>query len=139
MGLMICPIFLGDSLAEAAISLSAARLPGMAAAILQIFQFQPIVPQQQPEFPSPGLWAGQIGKKGSGAGTGAFIFTHGCCSGHLPLGVDIPGGVRDNVQFHAIIQFFLGGVFSILHGVQRAQPFIAVAILHLDEPFPTFC
>jgi hypothetical protein len=31
---------------------------------------------------------------------GAFIFTHGCCSGHLPLGVDIPSNMRDDVHFH---------------------------------------
>jgi hypothetical protein len=112
MGLMICPIFLGDSLAEAAISLSAARLPGMAAAILQIFQFQPIVPQQQPEFPSPGLWAGQIGKKGSGAGAGFLFLTHGRCFLRLSLGLYVPGGVGDDVQFHAIVQLFRGGVLG---------------------------
>ena len=111
----------------------------MAAAVLQIFQLQPIIPQQQLEFFGPGLRAGQIGEKGPGAGTDAFIFTHRCCPCCLPLGVDIPGGVRDDVQFHAIVQFFLGSVFNFLHGVQRAQPFITVAILHLDEPFPTFC
>jgi hypothetical protein len=110
----------------------------MAAAVLQIFQLQPIVPQQQLEFFGLGLPAGQIGEKGSGAGMGSFIFTHFCIA-HLPLGVDIPGGVRDDVQFHAIVQFFLGGLFNILYGVQRTKPFITMAILHLDEPFPTFC
>jgi hypothetical protein len=107
----------------------------MAAAVLQIFQLQPIVPQQELEFCGPGLRAGQIGEKGSGAGTGgAFIFTHGCCTCRLPLGVDIPGGVRDDVQFHAVVQFLLSGVFNFLHGVQRTQSFITVTLLYLDKP-----
>ena len=37
------PLFLGYSPAEAAVSLSAPRLSGIAAAILQVFQFQPII------------------------------------------------------------------------------------------------
>jgi len=36
---MICSIFLGNNLPEAAAWLSAAFLPGMAAAILEKFQF----------------------------------------------------------------------------------------------------
>lgn len=138
MGLMICPIFLGDSLAEAAISLSAARLPGMAAAILQIFQFQPIVPQQQPEFPSPGLRAGQIGKKGPGAGAGFLFLTHGRCSCRLTLGVNVPGGVYNDVQFHAIVQLFLGSFFGALEGVQGTEPFITRAILNLYKALAAF-
>ena len=45
----------------------------------EIFQLEPIVAQQQPEFHSPGLRAGQIGKKGPGA-AGFLFLTHGRCS-----------------------------------------------------------
>jgi hypothetical protein len=44
----------------------------MAAAILKISQLEPIIAQQQPEFPGPGLPAGQVGKKARGLGRGLF-------------------------------------------------------------------
>ena len=75
----------------------------MAAAILKISQLEPIVAQQQPEFPGPGLPAGQVGKKGPGAGARSLFFTHEGCSGRLTLSVNVPGGVDDNVQFDAIV------------------------------------
>ena len=84
-------ILLGDSLAEAAVSLSATRLPGMAAAVLQIFQLQPIVPQQQLEFLGPGPRAGQIAYKGPGAGMGFAFLKHGRGSLLLALSHKISG------------------------------------------------
>jgi hypothetical protein len=91
--------------------LSAARLPRMATAVLQIFQLQPIIPEQQPQFPGPGLLAGPIGKKGCGTGPSPLFFTHDLCSGRLALGVNVSGGVGDDVKFYAIVQLLLGSVF----------------------------
>jgi len=70
----------------------------MAAASLKNFQLYQIISQKQQEFPSPGLRAGQIGKKGPGAGAGFLFLTHGRCFLRLSLGLYVPGGVRDDVQ-----------------------------------------
>jgi hypothetical protein len=45
----------------------------MATAILKFFQFYPIIAKQEPDFCDQGLWAGQIGEKGSWAGAD-FVF-----------------------------------------------------------------
>jgi hypothetical protein len=65
----------------------------MAAAILKISQLEPIVAQQQPEFPGQGLRAGQVGKKGPGAGAGSLCSTHKGYSGRLTLSVNVPGPI----------------------------------------------
>jgi hypothetical protein len=67
----------GDGLTEADISLSATRLARMAAAVVKIFQLDPIVAQHQPDFPGPGLRAAQVGEKIPGARRGSLFFTHG--------------------------------------------------------------
>ena len=82
----------------------------MPATILQIFQFKPIVPQQQTEFPGPWLRAGQISKKGPGTGANFFFLTHGRCSRRLWLGLYVPGVVRDDVQL-TDNHYFIGGKF----------------------------
>jgi hypothetical protein len=136
--LLTVNLFPGGDLTEANGSLSATRLSGMAAAILEIFQLEPIVAQQQPHFSGPGLRTGQVGKKGPETGAGSLFLTHGRYSCLLTLGVNVPSGMGDDVQFHAIVQLFLGGVFDILYSVQGAQPFVAGAIFHLHKPFTAF-
>jgi len=54
--LLIFCLSTADDLTEAAVSLSAARLAGMAATFLEIFQLEPVVAQQQPEFHGPRCW-----------------------------------------------------------------------------------
>jgi hypothetical protein len=128
----------GSGLTETAVPLSATGLSGMAAAILKIYHLEPIVAQQQPHFPGPRLRTAQVGKKSPGTGTGSFFLTHGHCSRRLKLGVNVPGGVSDGVQFHAIVHFCLGGLFDALEGVQRTKPLVAGAILHLHKALAAF-
>jgi hypothetical protein len=68
---------LGGGLAQAGLSLSAPRLAGVAAAVLKISQFEPVVARQETNLFRPGLRAPQVGEKGPGAGAGFFILSHG--------------------------------------------------------------
>jgi hypothetical protein len=110
----------------------------MAAAILKIYYLEPIVAQQQPHFPGPRLRAGQVGKKGPGIEAKFVFLAHGRYSCHLALGVNVPGGVCDDVQFHAIVQLFLGSFFGALEGAQGTKPFITRAILNLYKALAAF-
>jgi hypothetical protein len=138
LGLVTFAVIIGYGLTEATLPLSAPRLAGIAAAILEIFQFEPIVAPEEPNFFRQGLRSGQVGEKSPGAGSGFFFLAHGCPSERLALGVNLSRGVGDDVQFHAIVQLFLCGVRSFFHGLQGAQPNIARAILHPDKTFPEF-
>lgn len=59
---------MGNGLPEAAVSLSTARLPRMAAAIAAILQLEPQIFNKQPQFDGPGFGAPEIPDKGPGAG-----------------------------------------------------------------------
>jgi hypothetical protein len=48
----------------------------MAATILNLSQFEPIVAQRQKDFPAPGLGTLEIGEKGPGAGAAFLALTH---------------------------------------------------------------
>ncbi len=63
-------------LTEAGGPLSTARLPQVAAAIPEMSELEPVVPEEQPDFGGPGLRTGQIGEKGPGAGTGFLMLAH---------------------------------------------------------------
>ena len=115
----------GDGLTEADISLSATRFPGVAAAILEILQLYPVIPHQKPELPVPRGRALEVGEKGPGAGAVPAFLTHNLYSCRLALGLNVPGGVGDDVQFHAIIQLFLGSILGLFQSVQGAQPLVA--------------
>jgi hypothetical protein len=122
-GLLYVAVILGYGLTEAGVSLSTPRLAEMAAAILPSFQLKPVVAQEHPNFFSPGLRAGQVGEKDQGTGADFVSLAHGCPSGRLALGVNLSGGVGDDIQFHAIVQLFLGGVrsFFLAHPGDRAR------------------
>jgi hypothetical protein len=103
----------------------------VAAAILEAFQLYPGILHEQANFLGPGLRAVQIGEKGPGTGAVLAFLTHTPNSFRLPLGLNIPGVTGDHVQFHAVVQLFLGGVFGAFEGVQG--PFIARAILNFPK------
>jgi len=128
----------GDGLTEADISLSATRFPGVAAAILEILQLYPVIPHQKPELPVPRGGALEVGEKGPGAGAVPAFLTHNLYSCRLALGLNIPGGVGDDVQFHAIIQLFLGSILGLFQRVQGAQPLVAGAILNFHKALAAF-
>jgi len=115
----------GDGLTEADISLSATRFPGVAAAILEILQLYPVIPHQKPELPVPRGRALEVGEKGPGAGAVPAFLTHNLYSCRLALGLNVTGVTGDHIQFHAIVQLFLGCLFGAFEGIQRAQPLIA--------------
>jgi hypothetical protein len=129
---------MGNGLPEAAVSLSTARLPRVAAAVAAIFELQPHILEEQPELDGPGFGTPEIPEKGPGAGADFGLPAHGRGPGGLALGLDIPGITGDHVQFDAVVQFFLGGGFGAFDGVQRAEPLVAVAVLDLEETFSPF-
>jgi hypothetical protein len=69
--------FPGDGLAEAAVSLSTARLSEVAAAVLEAPQLKPIILEEHPELLGPRLRTLQIGENGPEAGPGFLFLTHG--------------------------------------------------------------
>jgi len=87
----------GDGLTEAVFSLSATRFPGVAAAILEILKLYPVIPHQKPELPVTRGRALKVGEKGPGAGAVPAFLTHNPCSCRLALGLNVPGGVGDDV------------------------------------------
>jgi hypothetical protein len=108
----------GDSLTEADFSLSATWFPGVAAAVLEILKLYPVIAHQKPELPVPRGRALEVGEKGPGAGAVPAFLTHNLYSCRLALGLNVPGGVGDDVQFHAIIQLFLGSILGLFQSVQ---------------------
>jgi hypothetical protein len=56
--------------------LSAAGFARVTAAVLKIFDFQPVIFKEQGNFFEPGLRAGEIGEEVSGAGAAALGWTH---------------------------------------------------------------
>jgi len=89
----------------------------MAAAILEIFQLEPIIAQEEPNFFRPRLLSSQVGEKSPGAGSVFFFLAHCRSSGRLALSVNLSRGVGDNVQFDAIFQLFRSGLRRLFHGV----------------------
>jgi hypothetical protein len=95
----------GDGLTEAVISLSATRFAGVAAAILEILQLYPVIPHQKPELPVPRGRALEVGEKGPGARAIPAFLTHNLYSCRLALGLNVPGGVGEDVQFDIGVRF----------------------------------
>ena len=87
----------GDGLTEAVFSLSATLSPGVAAAILEILKLYPVIPHQKPELPVKRGRALKVGEKGPGARAVPAFLTHNPCSCRLALGLNVPGGVGNNV------------------------------------------
>jgi hypothetical protein len=123
--LLIFRIFPRDGLTEAEVSLSATRLPKVAAAVLKVFQLYPVIFHEQQNLLRPGLKTFKISEKGPGAGPGFLFLTHNRCSCRLALGLNVADVASNDVQLHPIVQLFLGGVLEILHRLQGAPPFIA--------------